>query len=81
VGEADSVPAGFFTKDRLRLARAMSGQRVEVPAAAWREALTDLDVATVCVDARTAPGLRAVVMQMYTAAGSAGLCQLWTRHE
>lgn len=79
VGEADSVPHDFFPRERLLLARAMTGQQVEAPASVWRAALTRLDIATVCLDARTAPGLRAVVMQLYVAAGSAGLCRLWTR--
>lgn len=80
VGQADTVPRDFFSEQRLLLARAMEGQQAGVRDADWRAALTRLDVATVCMDKRTAPGLRAVVMQMYKDAGSAGLCQLWTRH-
>ena len=79
VGGADSVPHDFFPKDRLVLAQGMAGQAANVRDDQWRAALTRVQVETVCMDGQTAPGLRAVVMELYTDAGSAGPCEIWTR--
>jgi hypothetical protein len=81
VGGADSVPADFFPKDRLALARAMAGQGGTAVEDDWRTALTRVQVDTVCMDETTTPRLRAAVMEMYTDAGSAGPCQIWVRRE
>jgi hypothetical protein len=81
VGGADEVPDDFFPKQRIALAQAMAGQPPAVPDDFWRTALDRVQVATVCMDALTAPALRTAVTERYTDAGSAGPCEIWTRRE
>jgi hypothetical protein len=74
------VPPEFFANERLLLGAGMAGATPRgADAAAWRNALRTVDVDTVCLDDRTATGLRRVVMNEYRSLGSAGLCELWTR--
>ena len=79
VGAADSVPDDFFPKERVFLGQAMEGKSPALDADGWRRALARVDVATVCIDKTTAAGLRQVVTQTYVPAGSAGLCEIWSR--
>lgn len=79
VGRADQVSDDFFAAQRIALAQAMAGKPPDRPDDFWRTALDRVQVATVCMDASTAPALRAVVMELYTDAGSAGPCEIWTR--
>jgi hypothetical protein len=74
------VAAEFLAKERLLLGAGMAGAAPRgANAAAWRNALRSVEVDTVCLDDRTAAGLRRVVRSEYRSAGSAGLCELWTR--
>jgi hypothetical protein len=79
VGRADSVPAEFYPAERELLSLGMSGASKQVEASRWREALERVDVATVCMDQATAPGLRQVVMETYVDRGPAAQCEIWTR--
>jgi uncharacterized membrane protein YiaA len=79
VGSASHVPAQFFPRDRILLARGMAGDAKKVRADTWRNVLERVDVATVCIDPNTVPALRQAVQETYVSRGTAGnLCELWT---
>jgi hypothetical protein len=80
IGQAKTVPPDFDLEDRLLLESGMRSGAPPTEPAAWRRALENLDIATVCTDTLTDPTLEQVIAEDYSSLGSAGACtEVWSR--